>query len=109
MSQSGHCAGSAGAGAARRGGQRAGWQCGSWANLLGSRARSVEDDGDGDGVPEALLSRIARRGVRFDDTLDGTGLGLSLAHDIVEAVGGEMRLENLSPGFRVTFRLKAAA
>ncbi len=65
---------------------------------------SVADDGKG--VPAALLSRIARRGVRFDDTLDGTGLGLSLAHEIVEAAGGKVIMENLSPGFRVTFRLQ---
>lgn len=65
---------------------------------------SVADDGKG--VPAALLSRISERGVRFDDTLDGTGLGLSLAHEIVEAAGGKVIMENLSPGFRVTFRLQ---
>lgn len=75
---------------------------------LGEIKIEVEDDGAG--VPTGLLARIRDRGVRLDETLDsaGTGIGLSLAYEIVEAAGGEVTVENLAPGFRVVFTLRSA-
>lgn len=64
----------------------------------------VEDDGEG--VPEAKLAEVLRRGARLDETSEGTGVGLALAREIVEAAEGDLLLENRPGGFRVTFRLR---
>jgi signal transduction histidine kinase len=61
---------------------------------------------DGPGVPEAHLDRILRRGTRLDS--DGTGLGLALAQDILDASGGVLALRNRPDGFEVTFVLREA-
>jgi signal transduction histidine kinase len=61
---------------------------------------------DGAGVPEAHLDGILRRGGRLD--AEGTGLGLALAQDIVDAAGGTLDLRNRAGGFEVTFVLPAA-
>ena len=45
----------------------------------------VEDDGLG--VPESKLRAIQERGVRLDESVPGSGLGLSIARDIVEIYG----------------------
>lgn len=61
---------------------------------------------DGPGVPEAHLEDILRRGGRLD--AEGTGLGLALAQDILDAAGGALDLRNRAGGFEVTFVLPAA-
>ncbi len=65
---------------------------------------AVRDDGPG--VPEAHLDGILRRGARLD--AEGTGLGLALAQDILDAAGGSLDLRNRPDGFEVTFVLPAA-
>ncbi|MTH79794.1 sensor histidine kinase [Paracoccus aestuariivivens] len=68
----------------------------------GSRlALKIEDDGPG--VPAKQMDEITQRG-RFLDS-GGSGVGLSLAKEIIEAADGDLILENLSPGFRVTMLL----
>ena len=62
---------------------------------------------DGPGVPEAHLDGILRRGGRLD--AEGTGLGLALAQDILDAAGGTLELRNRTGGFEVTFVLPGAA
>lgn len=54
----------------------------------------VEDDGPG--VSPEALTRLAERGVRIDESVDGHGLGLAIAKDMVKLYGGEMTFE-LSP------------
>ncbi|MDR5654184.1 sensor histidine kinase [Ruixingdingia sedimenti] len=72
------------------------------AGAEGARVRlAIEDDGPG--VPEDLIDAVARRGVRLD--AGGTGLGLALAQDIMDAAGGDLRLANLNPGFCATLDL----
>lgn len=51
---------------------------------------TVEDDGPGC-APEDL-SKIARRGVRVDETVEGHGLGLAIAGDIASSYDAEMQL-----------------
>ncbi len=48
----------------------------------------VEDDGVG--VSEEALLRLAERGVRLDETIDGHGLGLAITKDMVKLYGGEI-------------------
>lgn len=69
----------------------------------------VEDDGDG--VPESERERVFERFVRLDEArardAGGSGLGLSIVHEIVRAHGGEVRLTAGAMGgarFVVTFR-----
>lgn len=65
----------------------------------------VEDDGPGVS-PEALV-RLTERGVRIDESVDGHGLGLAIAKDMVKLYGGEIGFM-LSPelgGLKVQVRL----
>ncbi|WP_295881704.1 sensor histidine kinase [uncultured Thiohalocapsa sp.] len=50
----------------------------------------VEDDGPG--CDAAELARIARRGERLDEQVDGHGLGLAIAREIAESYGGTLQL-----------------
>ncbi|MGQ0485237.1 MAG: sensor histidine kinase [Hyphomicrobiales bacterium] len=46
---------------------------------------SIEDDGPG--VPQTELGRIGERGRRFDESKQGSGLGLSIVEDIADLYG----------------------
>jgi len=68
---------------------------------------TVEDDGPG--VADEALARLAERGSRLDETVDGHGLGLAIAKEIVAHYGGEIEFSR-SPelgGFRVRVHLPA--
>ncbi len=73
---------------------------------------TVEDAGPG--VPEALRERIFERFFQVRDAsagpAGGTGLGLSLARELVELHGGGIGVEDAGPGarFRVTLPLGVA-
>jgi len=77
---------------------------GAWAVL------SVEDDGPG--VAHADRERVFERFVRLDQHRDrvsgGSGLGLSIVRELVEAAGGTVAFEGPSPTSRVVVRLPAA-
>ncbi len=51
-------------------------------------ALSIVDDGPG--VPENKLNEIQKRGVRLDETVPGSGLGLGIARDIVDVYGYQL-------------------
>ncbi len=51
----------------------------------------VKDNGNG--VPQKLLDKIFQPFFTTKPTGQGTGLGLSLAYDIVKAHGGELKVE----------------
>lgn len=68
---------------------------------------TVEDDGPG--VDTELLPQLVERGVRADESVNGHGLGLAIAQEIVAHYGGEItfsRSETLG-GFKVRVRLPA--
>jgi signal transduction histidine kinase len=60
----------------------------------------VKDDGPG--IPEELLERVLEPYYRVEGSRSkatgGIGLGLSIARDIAQAHGGELRLKNLADG-----------
>ncbi len=65
----------------------------------------VEDDGHG--VPEDKMSSIFQ-GQRLDETVPGTGLGLQVVRDIVQAYDGTLTLErSVLGGLRAAVKLPA--
>ncbi len=52
---------------------------------------SVKDNGNG--IPQKILDKIFQPFFTTKPTGQGTGLGLSLAYDIVKAHGGELKVE----------------
>lgn len=64
---------------------------------------AIEDDGPG--IEAARLGEMRQRGARADET--GHGLGLAIADEIAEAVGGRLTLENRSPGLCARLTLPA--
>ena len=57
----------------------------------GNALLSVEDNGNG--IPPAIVDKIFQPFFTTKPTGQGTGLGLSLAYDIVKAHGGELLVE----------------
>jgi len=53
---------------------------------------------DGPGIPECDRARVMRRGIRLDESMPGSGLGLNIANAIVEAYGGNMVLDSTAHG-----------
>jgi signal transduction histidine kinase len=51
---------------------------------------SVEDDGSG--IAPQHTTSVLHRGIRLDQATPGTGLGLTIAKDMVEAYGGRIEL-----------------
>jgi len=64
---------------------------------------SVTDDGLG--VPEDVAATLFEPEKRRRSPTAGSGLGLSIAKGIVEAHGGQIGVERMSPGLRVIVRL----
>jgi len=67
----------------------------------------IEVEDDGPGVSSEALARLTERGVRIDESVDGHGLGLAIAKDMVKLYGGEIGFM-LSPelgGLKVQVRL----
>ena len=54
----------------------------------------VRFDDDGNGIPKHAHKDILKRGRRIDTQVEGQGLGLAIASDIIEAYQGEISLEN---------------
>jgi signal transduction histidine kinase len=70
----------------------------------------VSIDDDGPGIAPELRRDILERGARLDEGVNGHGLGLGIARDIVDNCGGALSLEN-SPlgGLKVVIRLPLRA
>ncbi len=66
-------------------------------------AISVRDDGSG--APAEALERMRARGERLDARFPGHGLGLAIAAEIAETVGGSLELADANPGVEATILL----
>jgi signal transduction histidine kinase len=66
-------------------------------------------DDDGPGLPAEAREAVFARGVRVDERTPGAGLGLSIARELAQLYGGEVRLE-VSPlgGLRAVLELPLA-
>jgi signal transduction histidine kinase len=61
---------------------------------------------DGPGLPEGAHADVLGRGRRLDETVPGSGLGLSIVDEIVESYGGRLELaRSRLGGLAVTARL----
>ncbi|MGA1857934.1 ATP-binding protein [Azospirillum sp. 11R-A] len=71
---------------------------------------SVTLDDDGPGLPGDSSDAALEPGVRLDESMPGTGLGLAVVRDVARLYGGDVRLD-ASPlgGLRAVLRLPAAA
>jgi len=67
----------------------------------------VKDDGNG--IPQKIFDKIFQPFFTTKPTGQGTGLGLSLAYDIVKAHGGEIKVETREgEGSEFVIRLPAS-
>jgi signal transduction histidine kinase len=57
---------------------------------------SVEDDGKG--IPQEERTKVLKRGTRLDETVPGTGIGLSITRDLVNLYAGKMTLGDAAIG-----------
>lgn len=66
-------------------------------------------DDDGPGIPEAYREKVFEPFVRLDEQPDGgTGLGLTIARDVVLSHGGDLRLDrSRRGGLRAVLRMPA--
>lgn len=68
---------------------------------------TIEDDGPG--LDEARFDDVLKRGARLDETVPGSGLGLSIVDELVRAYGGTLRFDRAPlGGLRVHVRLPGA-
>ena len=54
---------------------------------------SIKVSDNGNGIPQKIMDKIFQPFFTTKPTGQGTGLGLSLAYDIVKAHGGELKVE----------------
>ncbi|WP_068117630.1 sensor histidine kinase [Tropicimonas marinistellae] len=65
----------------------------------------IRIDDDGPGIPPERLAEMTRRGARADETSTGSGFGLAIASELVEALGGKLELRPGNPGLSVQMAL----
>lgn len=65
---------------------------------------SIEDDGPG--LDETRFDEVLKRGARLDESVPGSGLGLSIVDELVRAYGGQLSFERSAlGGLKVLARL----
>jgi len=94
--------------AIKHGGTPAGSKVTVAARKSGDRIEFTVGD-RGPGIPEADRLRVLERFVRLEESRSrpGAGLGLSLALAVARLHGGDIRLEDNSPGLKVTLAIPA--
>jgi signal transduction histidine kinase len=70
---------------------------------------SIQIEDDGPGIPAERRQEMLERGKRLDESVPGSGLGLSIASDLAEAYGGKLTLgESVLGGLLVRLDLPEA-
>ncbi|MGA9658808.1 MAG: ATP-binding protein, partial [Asticcacaulis sp.] len=78
------------------------------AQVLGqTMTLSIEDDGPG--LDASRFDEVLKRGARLDESVPGSGLGLSIVDELVRAYGGRLSFErSLWGGLKAVIVLPAA-
>ncbi len=63
-----------------------------------TRRLSVSVEDDGPGLPVEAKDEVMKRGARLDESVPGSGLGLSIVRDIAELYNGQLSLEESTLG-----------
>jgi signal transduction histidine kinase len=63
-------------------------------HISGSETICIQIEDDGPGRSQQELEQMMQRGVRLDETVDGHGLGLAIATDIVKLYGGDIHFNS---------------
>jgi len=67
----------------------------------------IEVEDNGSGISRDLRRAVIQRGVRLDEGVPGSGIGLAIVHDVLAAYDSELELETAaSGGLKAGFRLK---
>ena len=76
-----------------------------WARSLARISARVEDGevvievaDDGPGIPAAEAGSVGRRGKRLDETVPGSGIGLSIVTGMVADLGGSLKIDTAPEG-----------
>lgn len=76
----------------------------------GTQVLSVHIEDDGPGLDEARFGDVLKRGARLDESVPGSGLGLSIVDELVRAYGGQLQFERSAlGGLRVAVSLPGSA
>ncbi len=62
--------------------------------ISGNQTIHISVDDDGPGRSDDELKQLAQRGIKLDETVEGHGLGLSIAKDIVKLYNGQIQFEH---------------
>jgi len=62
--------------------------------ISGDHRIHISVDDDGPGRSESELKQLTQRGIKLDETIEGHGLGLSIAKDIVKLYNGTMEFKH---------------
>jgi two-component system sensor histidine kinase PhoQ len=60
--------------------------------LVNARGLELHVEDDGHGIPPGFAIEVLKRGRRMDEHHPGQGIGLTVAHEIISAYGGELKL-----------------
>ncbi len=72
----------------------------------GTQTMILNIDDDGPGMPETRFDEVLKRGARLDESVPGSGLGLSIVDELVRAYGGRLQFaRSAMGGLRVTASL----
>jgi signal transduction histidine kinase len=63
----------------------------------------------GPGIPPDQRERVFERFARLNSSAPGSGLGLAIARSIIEAHGGRLTLDDVTPGASFTARIPTPA
>ncbi|MCF4173254.1 ATP-binding protein [Vibrio mediterranei] len=80
-----------------------------YSELLDNHEIAIIVEDDGPGIPQEKLKEVLKRGVRLDETIPGTGLGLNIVNEMAHSYRGDLALESSKlGGLRAVLKLQRA-